>query len=373
MSWMLVSLALLGPNGPHEQSNPFYAELIAQGIGPQDASHPELALKLPPPEFPDGLTAAEEERRIRKVLTFAKGSRYAEFMKPQGRVVLDTQGRPSKGWFVQDVNYYYVVQADLKVLQDRAFLNSMMSGDKAKGVELDAVDLANRNLKLLDPQRERYGAFEVEMPRDIQLFGAGRTMSSGSPTSALTAAAVLPRFVNDPDYPNYWVRNGRVPRGGKGMRGPFLAAAAYMKVTKLQSEPGFLIVEGHFSGLEPEGWYGAPPGSQQLFQDLDGRPRSRCAAEDRKSDEASPAARRGSPASSCEAARREAGEGRLKIAGLLVADSRFLKCLVVASCGPSWRFLFACSWRELLPHFDEIFARSSKCFFLVLCQVSVLG
>src|SRR6185437_11102202 len=78
--------------------------------------------------------------------------------------------------------------------------------------------------------------------------------------SWVVASATDPRFDKGNDFPNRWHAIKR--QGGRDEAGPdetYPGGASYLKVSRLATVPGALLVESRFAFFEPRAWFDGAP------------------------------------------------------------------------------------------------------------------
>jgi len=258
MFTLLVSLAAIGPAQPqtHEQTNPLFNELKENGL---DVGM-NLKTKFPAPTMADGLSAADQKAVIKKVIgddydydTFMRNSQVAPQLLKLRDVMPSDPKAPARG-----VDIWFVAYGDFALTDDEKFLDRLIKSDgSGKGKTLTADDLAKRKIPAPNKQQhEGYGLIEFDFLDKVRIKATGRAMWSKTADSALVAAALDPRFLNDPEFPNQW--HSLTKPGGAIQVGPANAwngAALYVKITKLAEPAGALFIEQHIVFVEPQGWF----------------------------------------------------------------------------------------------------------------------
>lgn len=260
MTPLFVTMCLAGQPAaqPHEQLNPLYKELLEPGL----LVGPNIRAKFPPPTMPDGLDAAKQKAVITQLL--GTDSSYDEFtrksvvapqlLKLRDIAPSDPQA-PAKG-----VDLWFVAYGDFAATDDPNFLDRLVNVGRGEGMgkSLTREDLAKRKIDLPPDaeKREGYGVVEFDFLDKVRIRSTGRATWSKTADSAVVAAVIDPRFVNDPEFPNEWRGLTKDATGLKvGPPQAWSGAGLYLKITKLHEPAGALFIEQHVIFAEPTGWF----------------------------------------------------------------------------------------------------------------------
>jgi hypothetical protein len=247
------------PTAPdaHESRNPIYAELRQRGI---DVGA-EAPVKLPPPLCRDGLSEQEQQALLKEVV--GKQFRLADFTRnsrvaPE-RIRIREVKPAGPHSLTRSVEVVFVAYGDLSTVADRAFLDRVLETNRKEGkaTSLPAEALKKRRIVLKDSEHEGYARLVFTLIDKVQLHLTGHSYWSRTPDSIVVAGKLDERFKGDPEYPNEW-RPIVKERGGKksvGKPSPYHGAGYYVKITRLASPKGALLVEGHIRFAEPAGWF----------------------------------------------------------------------------------------------------------------------
>jgi hypothetical protein len=125
---------------------------------------------------------------------------------------------------------------------------------------LDDEGLKQRGITRSDPKLEWYTHVVADLLDRIHVEATDHLRATQSERSWVFASRTEPRFDDDSQYPNRWTT---LNRGGqpKESAGPqhFAGGASTTKISQLQSQPGVLLVEGHFAFAEPRPWFDGAP------------------------------------------------------------------------------------------------------------------
>lgn len=259
MQTLALAAVLMSPAQPpakHEDANPLYKSLTANGLAVGGDKH-----KFPAPTMPDGLTAEQQTAIIKKLIdgdfdyeNFTRDSKVGpNLLKIRDLTIGDkkTTARAVDGWFV--------VHGNFKKLDDDKFLDKLVGNTKGaggKGGELKPADLEKRKIEVPKGKNEGYGFVEFDFLEKVRLKATGHAVWSRGAESVVAAAEIDPRFAKDADFPNEWrtiTKDGGVKIGDPNV---WAGAGMYLKITKLKEPAGALFVEQHVIFDEPEGWFG---------------------------------------------------------------------------------------------------------------------
>ena len=247
---LFVALTVGQTAESHVAANPVYRHLQQTGIFPG-----KEAGKLPAPTMPDGLTKAQQREILDKLArprhkfeTLTRKSVVAPHIASVDRVDNSDPKRP-----IQSIEFYFVAHADLDAMDDKDFLDSLLTADDTDGSSLSEAELKERGIQLSHPERESYGQIVFPLLKKVRLHATGHSFWSRTSDSILTAATIDSRFDGDAKYPNQWRPLDK--EGNAGAASTYTGAGLYMKLTKLHDPPGTVFVECHIRGVEPFGWF----------------------------------------------------------------------------------------------------------------------
>jgi hypothetical protein len=258
-SCIVLFYSLLAPAAdPHERLNPLYADLREKGI-PVGADTPA---KLPPPLCPDGLDEKEQQAVLKEVV--GKQFRLADFTRnsrvaPERVRIREIKPAGPRS-LTRSVEVVFVAYGDLNTVADRAFLDRVLDTNRKEGkaTPLPPEELKKRGITVKDPEREGYARLVFNLIDKVELHLTGRSLWSRTPESIVVAGRLDERFKDDAEYPNQWkpILKDRSGKKSVGKAEPYDGAGYYVKVTRLASPKGALLVEGHIVFAEPAGWFG---------------------------------------------------------------------------------------------------------------------
>jgi hypothetical protein len=144
---------------------------------------------------------------------------------------------------------------------------------KFLSTEIGDDELKTRGIERKHPDLEWYTHLAGDMYRRIHIEATDRVQASRSEHSWVFATRTDPRFDADSRNPNHWrwidesakeKAKGKTKEAANEVAAPkpFAGGASTTKISTLVSEPGALLVEGHFAYAEPYPWFN---GGANLF------------------------------------------------------------------------------------------------------------
>lgn len=250
MMGAVLLITILSTGQVHVDDNPVYRALLQQGVF--ECKEPGF---LPPPTMVDGLDAGAQRKVIdtlakprHSFATLTRKSVVAPHIVKIEKVDSGDSEQP-----LLSIQFWFIAHADLEALQEKDFLDSLLTAGDGDSVTLQDEELAERNIKEQNKERESYGQIVFPLLKKVRLHATGRSYWSNTPDSILTAAAIDPRFAGDNKYPNQWEPLDR--EGNVGAAKPYTGAGLYMKITRLEKPAKTVFVECHIRGVEPQGWF----------------------------------------------------------------------------------------------------------------------
>lgn len=264
-------------HGQAPAANPIFDQLVQKGV-----PFGSRFRKIRPPTLPDGLTAAQQEREIMKVLEVKNANSqgqaitYAAFIDKNAGingpyVLFVNDAKMGFGGPLEpghSIDLWFVVYGRLDAVTNPKFLKEQFQPDSKD--QIDVLKPAELPLEIPAPgAREWYvhGQFMV-LPHDlrVRVRGTSHAMETVNPNSGILAAITDQRFNNSPTFPNEWrpvVRDAsqQILRDAKGdpqlgQPTPYDSTGGYIKMTKLVAPADAMLVEYHLVYDEPYGWFG---------------------------------------------------------------------------------------------------------------------
>jgi hypothetical protein len=251
-----LSACCFAPPAGHEANNPLYRELLEKGL----LIGPNLRANLPAPTMPDGLSAAQQQAAIRKLIgsdysydEFTRRSVVAPNILRIRDVMPSDPQAPARG-----VDVWFVAYGDFQATEDEKFRDRLLNADRGEGKSqtLTREQLAKRKITLADEKHESFGHVEFDFLDKVRLQVTGRAVWSKTAESVVVAAEIDPRFRGDSEFPDEW--RSLMKQTGKVQVGPphpYSGAGLYLKVTKLAEAKGAMFIEEHIIFAEPRGWF----------------------------------------------------------------------------------------------------------------------
>jgi hypothetical protein len=271
MFWAVVAFgtvvtAQAAPGGvePGHAKNPLYKALLERGweVG-------ETHVEFPAPKLADGASADHERAALRAVA--GSGPELDEFLRDSvsARFVFKTRDLPTAGGLIRQADLWFVVRADLDAIDpDKA-----VEGGDGKEVEAGNMkfqartigpgELGKRGIKRPEqeaPVHESYVHLTGRLLDRVHVEATDRVTATRTEGSWVIASRTDPKFDSDPTLPNRW---WPIERGGgreqPGKARSYAGGASYVKISRLATVPGALLVEAHFAFSEPKDWFDGAP------------------------------------------------------------------------------------------------------------------
>lgn len=269
MPWlsMIAVSALLGvrsvEQSPH-RSNLVYRALIEQGLTIQGKK-----TSFDEPRLRDGLSKEEQQKALVEIAGSERAVR--DFVRPSvtaPHVLRLHDEKTETGDVIRGGKLWFVVYADLDEIDPAAFAR--------KAAESRPVEAGNMRFtsKLLEPgelqkrmipvatndseAQEWYVHLSGRLLDRIEVEDTDRLTASRSEESWIVAARTDPRFDKDQEYGNRWSPIGQ-SAAAKAEPRVYPGGASYVKISRLATTPGALLVEAHFAFMEPGPWFDGAP------------------------------------------------------------------------------------------------------------------
>ncbi len=257
---LMLAIAFSNPLVPIEKDhagNEIYAGLIRDGFDLAD-----VKVVFPPSLLNDEHKPDAEAALLRTLTGSDRG--VTEFIRdsvtaPQILKIRDLSAG-DKG-IVRVADLWFVIRANLDAID----LNNVSGSDDGKPIEagnmrfgvalLGEKELKTRGigLKILErPVKEWYLHATGRLLDRIEVEATDRIVASKSDASWVIAAITDPKFDADPAFPNRWNPVGKATE-------QYAGGASYVKIAKLTTVSGALLVEAHFAFFEPRQWFDGAP------------------------------------------------------------------------------------------------------------------
>ena len=222
----IVLLVLPVADAGHNQANPVYRQLVAEGVELPGGRR----VRLPQPTIVDGIDAAAAraaleavpgrrasvDQLLRKSSVAPVTLTFRQIDSPDGE-----ESDANVRLFGVDV--WFVAYGSLQTLTEKSFLDRRFEAGRgdAQVRQLGAEDLQRRNIRQAS-DAERYVHAVFGLLDRIELSVTSQAYLSRTDESLLAAARVDPRFAADDEFPNRW---RRLVRKSDGSLEPGTAAA----------------------------------------------------------------------------------------------------------------------------------------------------
>jgi hypothetical protein len=178
--------------------------------------------------------------------------------------------KPTKGdsKTIRLVEFYFVIHADMKRLEEESFLKGQAeereqkddeetkaSGEEIKPEELKSLGI---NVDQAENRPERYYQGTFPLFGRVRVEGVGHSYYTKTEESSFLASTLEAKFANDEKHAAKWIPLTRDDKTGKLIEGkpqPYTGAGAYTKATVLAEPKGAVFVEQHIVFDEPKGWF----------------------------------------------------------------------------------------------------------------------
>lgn len=260
--FLILVSCLVGPPGP--PANPVLQHLLDEGITVHAVKVP-----LPPPTLADGATADASRAVLRtvagderSVANFVRDSVTAPFvLKTRDVKAGDATVRVADLWFVVRGK---LDEIDLKSVSGQTGAATVEAGNmRFTSQVLTPTDLGTRPLDRLPDQAGRdewYTRATGRLLDRIRVEATDHVVATRTPDSLTVAAVTSRAFDGDPTYPNRWAVAARPNDDpGKEAYKTYAGSGSYVKITRLEAEPGALFIEAHFAFVEPDPWFNGNP------------------------------------------------------------------------------------------------------------------
>lgn len=264
---VILTLAILGqaekpPSKPAASDNAVYQLLRDKGVS-LGIAH----ISFPGPLLTEDLTIEAEQKALLSLTGDHRAAALAELTRNSISAPFILKLRDEKAGdkgIVRVVDLWFVIHAELDEVEPAkaaAASQTIEAGNmRFTSARLDESPLRSNGI----PPPKDNQAWHVRMTGRlldrIQLEATDQVVVSRTPSSWLIASRTDPRFDSSQDSPNRWyplLRKGTSEEAGKPE--PYPGGASYVKIARLTSVSGALLVEGHFAFYEPKSWFDGAP------------------------------------------------------------------------------------------------------------------
>jgi hypothetical protein len=250
---------------PAHAANPLYQAALKDGL-----KVGETRLTLPPPALRDGVPAADETAALHRIAGSERAAADLTRDSVSAPFKLSTRDQQVGDLgVIRAADLWFVVRAGLDDIKPETASGGEGEGKSVEAANmrfsarrLDEADLAGRGIKTGGGQKERewYVHMTGRLLDRIHVEATDRVTATRSDGSWVVVSRTDPRFDRDKTAPNLWyplVRKGSVEEPGKPETYP--GGVSYVKVSRLATVPGAVLVESHFAFFEPKPWFDGSP------------------------------------------------------------------------------------------------------------------
>jgi hypothetical protein len=263
-SMLLLSLFLLTPDGPALEAeharNPVLRDVIESGLKSGGAVE-----KLPGPTFRDALTADQQLAALRQIAGSERNLQELLRDSVTAPQVLRLHDVKAEDVTLRAGDLTFVLRSDLDAIQpEEAFAKFRGQATEAGNMRVEARILSAEDLKGTPAadlaKDEWFTRANARLLDRITFESTDHVTASRSADSLVIASRTDPRFGPGSRWPNVWSTVVRAGEPGKpGPSHPYDGGISYIKLSRLKSTPGALIVEVHFALAEPRAWFNGEP------------------------------------------------------------------------------------------------------------------
>jgi hypothetical protein len=249
---------------PPGDGNALFDTLRAKG-----AEFGRVRIDFPAPLLAPGMSA-DQERAALKALTGSDRA-LADFTRDSVSAphILKTRDVPAEQGTVRIADAWFIVRASLDSIEPARVDAATADGKPVEAANMrfsaariDPKDLASRHIEPENgkDRQEWFVHFTGRLLDRIHLEATDQVLATKSPGAWVIAAYTDPRFNDDKTAPNRWHpirREGSAETNGPDETYP--GGASYVKIGKLASVEGALLVEVHGAFFEPKAWFDGAP------------------------------------------------------------------------------------------------------------------
>ncbi len=259
--WIGLAATAQGPAiEPEHAANAVLRELLDGGL-----TLGETAVPFAEPAVRDGMPVEARRAALRKVAGSAAKADDLLTKSVTAPFVVRVRDVETKGpTLVRAADLWFVIYADLDAidLTDAAGPPGKRGGTEAGHMRFDARRLTAEELKArdLDPaaEGEWYAHLTGRLLDRITFDVTDRVVATRSPGSIVVASRTAPAFDEDGPLANRWrklFKNAAGQPTAPGPPRPYPGGGGYVKISRLESPAGALLVESHFAFAEPREWF----------------------------------------------------------------------------------------------------------------------
>lgn len=262
----LVTLSTGMPEGgPAHPENPVYRDLLDHGWTADG-----VRVRFPAPTLADGATPADEAAALRTLAPTASELAELTRVSVSAPLVLRTRDVKTPGGVVRQGDLWFVLRASLDAIEPDKAAEGVGEG---KPVEAGNMRFSGRRLDASTLEQLRIGPTAARpsggewyvhltsrLLDRLHVEATDRIVATRSESSWTFASITDPRFDQVDDAPNRWwpiERQGGAEKPGAAT--VYAGGASYVKLSRLATVEGALLVEAHFAFHEPHAWFDGAP------------------------------------------------------------------------------------------------------------------
>jgi hypothetical protein len=253
---------------PEHAANSVYKALLADGFHAG-----ATAVPFAPPVFHDGQSAEAQRAALRQVA--GSDAKAEDLLRDSitAPFVLKIRDLPAGGQaIVRAADLWFVVHADLDAIDPDEVSRGLSKGEpvEAGNMRFTPATVGVRDLKArgIEPPgsagdkfpRAWYVHLTGRLLDRIGVEATDRVVTTRSAESLVVASRTAEEFrAEGPDPNRWWPIRRSAGRDEAGASHPYDGGAGYVKISRLKSRPGALLVEAHVAFVEPRAWFDGAP------------------------------------------------------------------------------------------------------------------
>lgn len=254
-----LTLATPSTASDNHGHNALYLAVREEGLSAGD-----VKVKLPAPTLRDGVSADTEQEALKQIAGSGRGVGDLTRDSVTAPVVIKTRDeRAGELGTVRVADVWFVVHAKLEDLRPALSAAPQEKGETIEAgnmrfttAPVDSKTLDGLGLKPAESEHRWYVRMSGRLLDRLQFEATDGIVVSEAASSWVIAARTDPKF----GEANRWFpvdrKTGR-EETEKAERYP--GGISYVKVTRLETVPGAVLVEGHFAFFEPKAWFDGAP------------------------------------------------------------------------------------------------------------------
>jgi hypothetical protein len=246
-----------GEIDPDHAKNSIYHAARTTGLNAEGA-----AARLPDPLLRDEMTAQAQRTAL---LDLCESTKSLENFLARGvtaPIKFKLRDHSGASGTVRAFDIWFVVHAGLDEIQtdDLSSQNKNSGSTDSEGMHFDARAIEEDELKTLGiiptGKTDRFGRIESQLLDKVEMKVTNRTLATRCERSLVVATQTVPNLQDNEQFRNIWrsvdLRSGKTTYGPWQ---PYAGVIGYTKASRLDFQPGVLLVEIHGAYAEPKGWF----------------------------------------------------------------------------------------------------------------------